>query len=367
MKKEDFFEILGDVNDQFIEEAHMQNENNNKITWKKWGAIAACLMVAALSVTLANRVLTVKDDPTDAVKPTSFRTDETLLQNDADESAVMQEESKTSSDILNDSKDPTAVQEVEEKNTLLQKRIEDLSSGDSLGWIVYENRIYMQDFNIDIDSLENNQNQLKLSESLGRPSDFQGFYQNAGEIDGDVYLVIEHPDIICIKLANGATIWLGVEDDTSSNSDRADNDIPADVNGNYYDAIRSDSLEGSISDFYGGSYTDSNGRFTVVLVQDTPASRDAICNELGISENDTVFVEGKYTLKYLTELQNKISTAMQDKELPFVTASRVDEISNCIRISVTTGDETQLKKIHQFDDIGGAIKVDYVSGEIIEE
>ena len=279
----------------------------------------------------------------------------------------MQEESNISSDIVNDSKDPTAFQEVEDKNTLLQKRIEELSSGDSLGWIVYENRIYIQDFNIDIDSLENNQNPLKLSESLGRPGDFPGFYQNEGEIGGDVYLVTDHPDVMCIKLANGATIWLGVEDDVSSNSDRSDHDVPADVNGSYYDAIRSDSLEGSISDIYGGSYTDANGKFTVVLLQDTPASRDAICNELGISENDTVFVEGKYTLKYLTELQDKISTAMQKKELPFVTSSCVDEISNCIKISVTTGDETQLKKIHQFDDIGGAIKVDYVSGESIEE
>ena len=35
-------------------------------------------------------------------------------------------------------------------------------------------------------------------------------------------MVIGHPDVICIKLENGATIWPGVEEDGSAKSDKVD-------------------------------------------------------------------------------------------------------------------------------------------------
>ena len=67
------------------------------------------------------------------------------------------------------------------------------------------------------------------------------------------------------------------------------------------------------------------------------------------SESNTTFVKGTYTLAYLTELQAKISTAMVNKELPFVTMSGVYETSNNIIVNVTTNDEAELAKVYAIE------------------
>lgn len=121
------------------------------------------------------------------------------------------------------------------------------------------------------------------------------------------------------------------------------------------------------SKFFGGSYTDTNGKFVIVLTEDTPTNRTAICKELGRSENNTTFVTGTYTLEYLTELQANISNAMVNKELPFVISSSLCETTNNIIISVTTTNEAELAKLYDFDTIGGAIKVEFSTGVGTEE
>lgn len=37
MKKEDLFDTLGDINNQYIKEAHMNNKRKNNFAWVKWG------------------------------------------------------------------------------------------------------------------------------------------------------------------------------------------------------------------------------------------------------------------------------------------------------------------------------------------
>ena len=116
-----------------------------------------------------------------------------------------------------------------------------------------------------------------------------------------------------------------------------------------------------------GVYTDANGKFVIVLTEDTPANRTAICKELGRSESNTTFVKGTYTLAYLTELQEKITNAMVNKEIPFVVTSGVYETTNNIIIRVTTNDEAELAKVYALDTIGGAIKVEFSAGAVVEE
>ena len=147
-----------------------------------------------------------------------------------------------------------------------------------------------------------------------------------------------------------------------ANSGHFKEDVPADGKGEYVEGNNDDILAKEISDFYGGSYLDANGKFTIVLTEDTPENRTAICKEFGRSEDKTVFVTGKYTLKYLTELQEKISNGMINKELSFVLSSAVRETLNCINVSVTTEDESELAKLYGLDLLGGAIKVQYSDG-----
>ena len=144
-------------------------------------------------------------------------------------------------------------------------------------------------------------------------------------------------------------------------------DVPADKDGDYNENISSNDLKQGTTAFFGGSYTDTNGKFVVVLTVDTAENRTTICEELGVNESTTIFEVGTYTLEYLTELQNKISSAMTNKELPFVTSSAVDEIDNRIKVSVTTDNEADLAKVLALDTIGGAIVIEHSTGVVTED
>lgn len=135
----------------------------------------------------------------------------------------------------------------------------------------------------------------------------------------------------------------------------------------YYHNENSNDLKQGITSFFGGSYTDSNGKFVVVLTDITTENRTAICKELGINESTTVFEVGAYTLEYLTELQSRISSAMTNKELPFVTSSIVDEFCNRIKVRVTTDNEIDLEKVLTLDTIGGAIVIERSAGATLED
>lgn len=145
------------------------------------------------------------------------------------------------------------------------------------------------------------------------------------------------------------------------NSDKPIGDPPADICGDYYEAIEADDLSGKIKDIFGGSYIDEKGRFTVVLTEDTKENRASILNELKLDKNNTVFKKGEYTLDYLTKIQSKISNAMMNKELPFVVSSGVYEMENSVKVGVITNDKKELEKIKAFDSIGGAIEIEFSS------
>lgn len=152
-----------------------------------------------------------------------------------------------------------------------------------------------------------------------------------------------------------------------NNNTQTVEDIPADKNGSYSESVNSNDLAEGPKAFFGGSYTDTIGKFVVVLTVDTAENRTAICKELGVSESTTVFEVGTYTLEYLTELQSKISSAMTNKELPFVTSSGVYETINRIKVRVTTDNEADLAKILALDTIGGAIVIERSTGAITKD
>ena len=81
-----------------------------------------------------------------------------------------------------------------------------------------------------------------------------------------------------------------------NNNTQTVEDIPADKNGSYSESVNSNDLAEGTKAFFGGSYTDTIGKFVVVLTVDTAENRTAICKELGVSESTTVFEVGTYTL-----------------------------------------------------------------------
>ena len=249
MKKEDLFDVLGDVNNQYIKEAYMKNKRKNNIPWVKFGSIAACFVLLVLCIPMITNLSPIENDNAPTVESSPIENNNKFedLQNNKEESANIQE-----------------------------------------------------------------------------------------------------------------------SEDTET-SDTTTPDAPADSNGEYNEEVNSSDLTKDTSEFFGGSYTDANGKFVIVLTEDTPANRAAICRELGRSESNTSFVKGTYTLAYLTELQKKITNAMVNKEIPFVVSSGVYEMTNNIVVGVTTNDETELAKLYALDTIGGAIKVKYSSGTGTED
>lgn len=74
---------------------------------------------------------------------------------------------------------------------------------------------------------------------------------------------------------------------------------------------------------------------------------------------------GTITLEYITELQAKVSTAMSNGELPFVSSSSaVYENPYRLHIIVTSNAETDLSKLKAFDTIGGALEIEYDANHI---
>ncbi len=144
-------------------------------------------------------------------------------------------------------------------------------------------------------------------------------------------------------------------------------EIASDAEGVYFEAITLDNLKEDFKSFFGGSYLDKSGKLNIVLTSDTEENREAVLRELGISENAVVFVKGEYTLEYLTELQEKISTAMANGELPFVVSSGVYETINRIVVGVTDDSDGNINKLMAFDEIGGAIVVELSEGASTEE
>ena len=68
MKKEDLFEAFGDINSNYIKEAHMKNSRKNSFSWRKWGTIAACLVLLVLCVPLATHLSGVADSEPSVVE-----------------------------------------------------------------------------------------------------------------------------------------------------------------------------------------------------------------------------------------------------------------------------------------------------------
>lgn len=67
-------------------------------------------------------------------------------------------------------------------------------------------------------------------------------------------------------------------------------------------------------------------------------------------------------LEYVTELQDKVSDAMRNHELPFVVVSAVYENPYRLHVVVTSDAEEDLQKLWDLDSAGGVLEVEYAPG-----
>lgn len=85
------------------------------------------------------------------------------------------------------------------------------------------------------------------------------------------------------------------------------------------------------------------------------------------SVNENIFSEAHTYSSEILDLQNRISAAMANNELPFVTCSSVLENPDRIHVTVNTMDEESINRLKAFDTSGKLLEIEYMSGLPIVE
>ena len=409
MKKEELFDIIGEVDEQKVAAAGMamNAQKKSRPSWLKWGVMAACLCIVVVGVITPQ----LQQNPGGAaVQPGGTPSTEVQLGNNTEITqpadmtllVVNEVENMMTADMdvklslyneLSASEQETLLNGFEAAVGLsygeFTAKIPDTLVSESFYTVnvpadasraeyiphdyvleyqaendgairiaICSTEVPLRDWLIECDN-------PKLSEINGVSVVVYG-YQDTFIAEFSYKGISYEIETTYITLEELEDLLVGITDESKNQNPSEVEDQPADGNGIYHENPTGN-LPPAMENIFCGSYTDSKGQFVVVLIEDTPQNRSTVCKELGIKEERVTFQMGTYTLQYLTELQSKISEAMVQKELPFVVASSVNEISNRITINVTTDDETLLKKVLSLDTIGGAIEIQVSEGELKEE
>lgn len=83
--------------------------------------------------------------------------------------------------------------------------------------------------------------------------------------------------------------------------------------------------------------------------------------------NEETYQEARDYSAELTDLQNRISEAMMNKELPFVTSSAIYENPDRLHVTVNTTDEDLIAKLQAFDTTGELLDIEYSESAAVLE
>lgn len=215
---------------------------------------------------------------------------------------------------------------------------------------------------------------------VGKPlRDYYIDGQDKKSVIGDVELVIAQYKEMYIVRFNNQDIYFDIETNGITETELVDllqsiisgmrntNNTPVeDKDINVKEPV-SEKVGTSYPTYYAGKYVDNKGNNVILLCENTKSNQKAICKFLGITESKTTFKTAKYSYQYLTKLQDKISKAMINKELPFVTTSSVMEDTNRIKVTVNSNHASDIKKLKDLDILGGAIEIVYNENSIAKK
>ena len=197
-------------------------------------------------------------------------------------------------------------------------------------------------------------------DDLGDVMGIVGDSQNESIIGETVYHFIKFPsdDAICIVKVNGIYQFYvkeGVAGIEGTNNPDINIDAPVDEN-TYHEVEPNTPAENETGHYdiepEENQQTQSEEAITETNTPTSPATE---------TFNEVI------TLEYITELQAKVSAAMSNGDLPFVSSSAVYENPYRLHVVVTSTAETDLSKLEAFDTIGGALEIEYDTAEYILE
>lgn len=417
MKKEDMFDILAEIDEERITEAEMKKMNNNR-AWVKLGTLAACLAVAvAISIPYFgsnklpknNKDVIMGSDTED--KDSSLNSQQIKETDDKKINTfyVTTEEAQNDKIIINDLGDIVIRSEQPEMTSYSGKIPESvwnaiLTEFEKACGISYYDFIakmpegYGFPLFYSVDGYKDHEltDEMKIHDYVFKFRDGDVIIALSSEektkYGNCAYLYEKNKDHTEKSIVNNVEVYIYKTSeavyisftsnkcyyDISIYSDITQEEIktllyalianksdpsieaPSDTDGSYAEAVNTDILSEASQNIFCGSYLDENGKY-VILVTETASDPDKsqLLAEIGRTSENTTFKTAKYTMKYLTELQEKISDAMSNNELPFVMSSGVYDDKNRIIVTVNTKDEAEYSKLYAFDTIGGAIEAEY--------
>lgn len=195
-------------------------------------------------------------------------------------------------------------------------------------------------------------------DDLGDVMGIVGDSQDESIIGETVYHFIKFPsdDAICIVKVNGIYQFYvkeGVAGIEGTNNPDINIDAPVDEN-TYYEVEPNTPAKNETGHYdiepEENQQTQSEEAVTETNTPTSPAAE---------TFNEVI------TLEYITELQAKVSAAMSNGDLPFVSSSAVYENPYRLHVVVTSNAENDLSKLKAFDTIGGALEIEYNATEYI--
>ena len=386
MKNEKLLEAFGKIGDSFITDAAPAERSRNRFEWKRWGSVAACLALAtALSVGIGWTAThgTPIPPPTDGDYP------HYTGPNNVEGALGIEDLQGQRYNFSGPGYTVSFAPDPDGEPSDLEKALREIWCGDYYdendNYIIVltedtpENRaIYKEVFNPNEDYVTYREGTELIAYINGLAFDLRciDFPFVAGiKVDEDNGLVVvtvttkdesnlrklldpayylsDISSLVKFVHISGQELKTPSVEPVSQVSDAPAQELP-NIDGSLiykYDS--------TFRNLYGGSYINDEGQYVVIITDDTPENRAAVCSSLYISEKDVTFREGKYPLEYLTELQRKISEGMVSKEFDFISTSSLREDFNIIVVQVTTNDEAKWAKLLALDPTGGAIKIGY--------
>lgn len=112
---------------------------------------------------------------------------------------------------------------------------------------------------------------------------------------------------------------------------------------------------------------DTIGDLPVSPAEDVQTENAASLQTEDVSVNKNTYQEAHRYPEDIERIQAAISQAMVDKELPFVISSGIYENPVRIVVAVNTTDEASIKKVKEFDTVGGVIEILYKENGIMDK
>ena len=311
MNAKKFSDAMSELDSKYIDEAlnykkkvKKSRKKTNKYSWTKWGAMAACLcLIVAGAFTLPHFIGNDTPNTPPIVEENAY-------------GFTMEE-----SDVLYF------------PISFSQRKIFGLIDENAAG-LTDENTYQITD------------------DDLGGVMGIVGDSQDESIIGETVYHFIKFPsdDAICIVKVNGVYQFYvkeGVAGIEETNNSDIIIDAPVDENTYHKEEPNAPAeYETGHYDIETKGKQQTQNEKTITETNNTTSPATETFNEV-------------ITLEYITELQAKVSEAMRNGDLPFVSSSAVYENPYRLQITVSSNAEDDLAKLKAFDTIGGALEIVY--------